>query len=92
MERLKKWEAIIILSLFFAAMIAPAYAAQGKVNINTAAKQELMTLKNVGESIADRIIEYRAKTPFEVPEDIMKVKGVGQKTFDANKDRICCTD
>lgn len=58
------------------------------VNINTATKEVLVSMKHIGEKIADRIIEYRKNQPFEVPEDIMKVKGIGQKIFDANKDKI----
>ena len=68
--------------------LIPAVANTGKVNINTADKAQLVTLKHVGDKIADRIIEYRKTQPFEVPEDIMKVKGIGQKVFEANKDRI----
>ncbi|MCP3942740.1 MAG: helix-hairpin-helix domain-containing protein [Desulfobacteraceae bacterium] len=60
----------------------------GKVNINTDGKAQLITLKHVGDKLADRIIEYRTTRPFETVKDIMKVKGVGQKIFEANKDRI----
>ena len=43
----------------------------------------------VGEKYAQRIVEYReANGPFEKPEDIMKVKGIGSKVWEANKDRI----
>ena len=56
------------------------------ININTAVKEELMELDNVGPQYAERIIEYREKVaPFEQPEDIMKVKGIGEKIYDANK-------
>jgi len=63
-------------------------ADSGKININVATKQELVTLKYVGEKLADRIIEYRKAHPFEKVEDIMNVKGVGKRVFDANKDLI----
>ena len=60
-----------------------------KVNINTASLEQLMTLDRVGSKYAQRIIEYRETIgPFAEPEDIMKVKGIGQKTWEANKDRI----
>ncbi len=60
-----------------------------KININQAGMEELATLEKVGEKYAQRIVEYReANGPFEKTEDIMKVKGVGQKTWEANKDRI----
>ncbi len=60
------------------------------ININTATNEELCKLKGVGTKIADRIIKYREeKGLFEKPEDIQNVKGIGQKTCDANKDQIC---
>ncbi len=63
--------------------------SMGKVNINTASIEQLMSMDGIGEAYAKRIVSYREKNgPFQTPEDLMKVKGIGQKTFDANKDRI----
>lgn len=63
--------------------------AMEKVNINTASVDQLMDLNRVGAKYAKRIVEYREKYgPFDAPQDIMNVKGIGQKTWDANKDRI----
>lgn len=60
-----------------------------KVNINTAGKEQLMDLPRVGEKIAERIIEYREKNgKFKRPEDIMKVKGIGEKTFKKFEKRL----
>lgn len=61
----------------------------GLININTADAAELMKLKGVGEKTAEKIIEYRAQTPFEKPEDIMNIKGIGEKKFEDIKDHIC---
>lgn len=80
----------VILTLCF--IFSVNVSAGEMVNINTATKEVLVSLKYVGDKIADRIIEYRKNHPFEVPEDIMKVKGIGQKVFDANKDKIIVTD
>ncbi len=88
MKQNKKIVSIIFIGLLVMLYLIPAVASTGKVNINTDDKAQLVTLKNVGDKIADRIIEYRKTHPFEVPEDIMKVKGIGQKVFDSNKDRI----
>ena len=88
MEKSKRRFSIIFISLLVMLYLIPAVASTGKVNINTADKAQLVTLKHVGDKIADRIIEYRKAHPFKVPEDIMKVKGIGQKVFAANKDRI----
>ena len=63
--------------------------AHQKVNINTADTTRLTTLTGVGIQLAKRITEYRKQNgPFQKPEDIMRVKGVGQKVFNQNKDRI----
>lgn len=92
MQVFKRIISIVLIGLIMAIYLTPAVADSGKVNINTATKEVLMTLKGVGDKIADRIIEYRTAQPFEVPEDIMKVKGIGEKVFDENKDRIIVKD
>lgn len=60
-----------------------------KININTASVEELVQLERVGPKYAARIVEFRDQNgPFQTPEDIMQVAGIGPKTFEANKDRI----
>lgn len=60
-----------------------------QININTASAEELTQLKGVGSNHAARIIEFREKNgPFKKPEDLTLVPGVGQKTFERNKDLI----
>jgi competence protein ComEA len=60
-----------------------------KVNINTATTEELETLPGVGPSLALRILEYRKTNgPFKRAEDLMNVKGIGEKSFQKLKDRI----
>jgi len=60
-----------------------------KININLASVEEIAQLKGIGPSYAERIIEYReSHGPFVSPVDITKVKGIGTKTFEANKGRI----
>ncbi|MPQ42473.1 helix-hairpin-helix domain-containing protein [Clostridium tarantellae] len=61
----------------------------GKVNINSASKDELMTLTGVGESKAQAIISYREKSgAFKKVEDLQNVDGIGEKTVEKLKDSI----
>ena len=61
----------------------------GKISINTASKEELMTLPGIGESKAKDIISYREKNgPFKSVEDIKKVTGVGDSIFAQIKENI----
>ena len=59
------------------------------VNLNTATKEELMTLKGIGESKAEDIIRYREKSGgFKKIEDIMKISGIKEAGFQKIKDSI----
>lgn len=59
------------------------------ININTASKEELMTLSGVGESKANSIIEYREqKGLFESINDITNVSGIGEAMYEKIKDHI----
>lgn len=59
------------------------------VSINTATKEELMTLTGIGESKAESIIEYREENgEFKNLEDIMNVSGIGESAYSKIKDHI----
>jgi len=69
----------------------PVIAAEGEavVNINTADTEALMLLPRVGPSVAQRIVEFRDKNgKFKAAEDLMLVRGVGEKTFELIKPYI----
>ena len=59
---------------------------EGQVNINTASVAELELLPGIGPAIAQRIVDYRKEHPFKERNQIMRVKGIGQKTFAKIKD------
>ena len=90
-----------IMALLTLLIVNPAFAAGEKegvtksneivasmemININKADAKTLTTLKGIGKDRAVKIIEYREKNgPFEKIEDLMKVKGIGKKIFEQNK-------
>lgn len=62
---------------------------EGKINLNTASLAELDTLSGIGPAYAQRIIDYReTQGGFDAVEEIMNVKGIGEKTFEKIRDYI----
>ena len=61
----------------------------GRINLNTATAAELETLPAIGPGLAQRIIEYRADNgSFVSVDDIRKVSGIGEATYETIKDLI----
>lgn len=61
----------------------------GKVNINTATKEQLKTLSGIGDSTADKIIKYREENGnFSNVEDIKKVSGIGESKYNKIAEKI----
>ena len=64
----------------------------GTININTASATELEALPGIGAKTAARIVEYRQKNgPFKKIEELMNVRGVGEKNFLKLKAQITVT-
>ncbi|MDR0875325.1 MAG: helix-hairpin-helix domain-containing protein [Clostridiales Family XIII bacterium] len=69
---------------------APGTDAQSRINLNTADAETLQLLNGVGPATAQKIIDYRsAHGQFKRIEDIMNVSGIGTKTYEKLKDKIC---
>jgi competence protein ComEA len=78
----------LILALSLTAL--PAFGADAQVvNINQANAGQLALLPRVGPALAARILEYReANEKFEAAEDLMLVRGIGEKTFELMKPHV----
>jgi competence protein ComEA len=62
----------------------------GLININTADSAALQTLTGIGPSTAEKILDYRQSSgPFRSIEQIKEVNGIGDKTYEKFKDKIC---
>ena len=71
----------------------PAASASAPVNLNTASVSEIATLPGVGPKAAERIVEYRQKNGgFKKIEELMNVKGIGEKSFLKLKPLITVTE
>ena len=84
MRRMLGWcAAAALLALALGLTAASPVLPHGPVAVNSADADELDTLPGVGEVIAQRIIEEREENgPFYYPEDLMNVKGIGEKTLE----------
>lgn len=66
--------------------INPNYYTKNRVNINTASLSQLKTfLKNIPDNVAENIINYREKNPFNTIKEIKFVKGFTKELFQKNK-------
>ena len=81
----------LVLGLIVPLLVSAQTAAKtgDKVNINSASLAELEKLPRIGPQIAQRILDYRKENgDFKKIEDILKVRGIGEKVFDQIKDMI----
>ena len=71
-----------VLSLALAAGAVTAQDQEHKVDLNRATIQELVELPGIGETVAARIVSYREENGgFRAPEELMNVRGIGEKTY-----------
>ncbi len=62
----------------------------GVININKATAELLQTIPGIGPATAEKIIEFRNNNgPFRSIEELMDVNGIGEKTFEKMKEKLC---
>jgi comEA protein len=63
------------------------------VNLNSATAAQIASLPGIGPKTADLVVQYRTKNgPFKKIEEIMNVRGIGEKSFLKIKDRLTVAD
>ncbi len=67
---------------------AAAAPAVERIDLNTASAAELARLPGIGPAKAQAIIEHRTEQPFTRPDDLRKVKGIGDKLYERVKDQV----
>ena len=85
----KNQDSILFDGTATAAESKPAAPSVQTVNVNLASAQELVVLKGIGPAKAAAIVAYReAHGTFQAIDDLIKVKGIGEKTLAKNRDYI----
>ena len=84
------WKVETAVELDMSAWIPPEVR---RINLNTDPVELLTELPGIGDALAQRIVEYRETNgPFRSAEEIMKVKGIGEKVYHAIADLITVED
>ena len=81
MKSIRKALVYSLLVLVLGFVYQPVFAAS-KENLNTAAVEQLVELKGIGEKTALKIVEYRKNKKFSAVDELVNVKGIGDKTLD----------
>lgn len=70
-------------------IVVESSSESGKININTASVSLLQTLPNIGNVLAQRIVDYRTENGyFLVLEDLLMVEGIGEKRLEQIREYI----
>jgi competence protein ComEA len=82
---------IIVLFIGIALIISTLAMAEeiGKIDLNKATVEDLVKLKGIGQTYAERIIDYREKNgPFKNVQELLAIKGIGEKKLESIKDLL----
>ena len=80
---------VIIGFVVWKAGLFPKRGHHGPVNVNTATMEQLVALPDVDEKIAEDIVKKR---PFKTVEELVKVKGIGEKRLAKLRDKVIVAD
>jgi competence protein ComEA len=84
----KSLGAVLVMALLFG-MAHAALAETKQINVNTATAEELMSLKGVGKTKSQAIIDHREKNgPFKSVDDLKAVPGIGDKLLEQLRPEI----
>lgn len=59
-----------------------------RIDLNTASKSQLERLPGIGEELARRIIERRVRRPFRRVVELLRIQGIGRRTYFRLRDRV----
>jgi competence protein ComEA len=80
---------LLAATMAAALLLAPPAFAAEPLDLNQATPAELATLDGIGPVYAQRIVDYRSEHgPFESVDQLVEIKGIGEKTLAAIKDEI----
>lgn len=86
---MKRSPLIATFILLFSLLTGMAHAEPAAININTADVATLSELSGIGQSKAEAIVAYReAHGPFQAPQELANVKGIGDRTIEKNAARL----
>ena len=92
--------AVLVVGLGADTAVAAEFAVAGSapnmtepVDLNSATVEELTSLPGIGKIMAERIVAFRNEHgPFTRVEDLLKIKGIGEKSFGKLRDRVKVSD
>ncbi len=89
MRRTVRSVMVVCLILTFGNLGLGQETPASKVDLNSADQRQLETLPGIGPAMAKRIVEFREKNgPFKRVEELMNVRGIGEKKYDQLKDLV----
>ena len=82
---------VALVALLLSTLVGSAAGAAdepGRIDINTASAAELESLPGVGPAKAQAIVAHREVAPFKSTDELVEVKGIGEKLYAQLKDRV----